>query len=149
MDEVTPHEAQVLLANEGTIFIDVRSQPEFQAGHVPLAYNVPIAFACEGGFEDNPVFIGVVERHFSKRLPIVVGCKSGGRSGRAALLLREAGYTVVFDMPAGFEGKRDAFGSLVTKGWSRCDLPVENGKGSDRSYESLTLDCAHNPTLPA
>ncbi|MCA9595042.1 MAG: hypothetical protein KC776_17110, partial [Myxococcales bacterium] len=38
---VTPHEVVEML-KDGYVYVDVRSQPEFEAGHVPGSLNVPL-----------------------------------------------------------------------------------------------------------
>jgi rhodanese-related sulfurtransferase len=123
---VTPEEAQALLA-QGAVYLDVRSEVEFEQGHPPGALNLPIAHLGPGGMTPNPEFLGVVERAFGKGEKLVVGCKAGGRSRRAAEIMVQAGFTDVSDMTAGWEGSRDAFGRPLP-GWSRRNLPVESGE---------------------
>lgn len=132
---VSPEEAQALLA-EGYTYVDVRSEPEFEAGHPPGAVNVPISHAVAGGMTPNPDFLAVVERAFAKDAKLVVGCKAGGRSKRAASVLGGAGFTNVIDMSAGWDGARDAFGRL-TPGWTSRGLPVETGAPQGRSYADV------------
>jgi rhodanese-related sulfurtransferase len=132
---VSPEEAQTLMA-EGQTYVDVRSEPEFEAGHPAGAVNVPLSNMGAGGLEPNPDFMAVMERAFPKDAKLVIGCKTGGRSRRAATLLTSAGYTNVADMVAGFSGSRDAFGR-PTPGWSDKGLPVETGAPSGRSYPDM------------
>jgi rhodanese-related sulfurtransferase len=134
---VTPEEAHAMLA-EGAIYVDVRSEVEFQQGHPPGALNLPIAHLGPGGMTTNPEFLGVFQRAFGKNEKLVVGCKAGGRSRRAAEMLVNAGYTDVSDMAAGWEGSRDAFGRPLP-GWSRRNLPAENGEPSGQRYEDVKL----------
>lgn len=56
-----------------------------------------------------------------------MGCKSGGRSLRAAELATQLGYTSVVDMAGGFDGERDMTGRLLVAGWKESGLPVEQG----------------------
>ena len=62
---------------------------------------------------------------FPKDAKLVVGCKAGGRSARAAEMMAAAGFTGVVDQRAGFDGARDAFGQLTEPGWQPAGLPVE------------------------
>src|SRR4051794_38742234 len=121
---VSPAEAQQLMA-EGYTYLDVRSEPEFAAGHPKGAHNVPIMNAGPGGMKPNADFLAVVSALYPKDAKLVVGCKSGARSMRAAEALIAAGYTDVIDQRAGFEGPRDPFGALAEAGWGPAGLPVE------------------------
>ncbi len=133
---ISPQEASAKLA-EGWTYVDVRSEQEFEAGHPPGAVNVPIAFAAGGGMSPNPDFVRVMKAAFSTDAKIVVGCKAGGRSLRAAQMLLAEGYTNVVDQRAGWDGARDPFGQIVEAGWSRVGLAVEQGNPSGRSWEEM------------
>jgi rhodanese-related sulfurtransferase len=129
---VKPPEAAALLA-EGWKYVDVRSVPEFEAGHPTGAVNVPLLHLAAGGMTPNPEFQTVVEKVFGKDDKLVMGCRSGARSLRAAELLASWGYTNVVDMSGGFEGERDTMGRPVP-GWRPSGLPVEHeapGRGWD------------------
>jgi rhodanese-related sulfurtransferase len=123
--------------SSGWTYVDVRTVEEFEAGHVPGAVNVPIALASPGGMAQNPDFEPVMAAAFPKDARIVVGCKAGGRSMRAAMQLLAAGYTQVLEMRAGWDGARDAFGQLAEPGWSRSSQPVENGQPAGRSWDDM------------
>ena len=60
------------------VYLDVREDEEFAAGHVPGALHVPLAELPEraGELPDAPV---------------LTLCRTGGRAGRAAVWLREHG----------------------------------------------------------
>ena len=132
---VTPEEAQALIA-EGHTYVDVRSEPEFEGGHPAGAVNVPLSNMGPGGLEPNADFMSVMERAFPKDAKLVIGCKTGGRSRRAAAMLEAAGYTSLTDMVAGFAGSRDAFGR-PSPGWSQKCLPVESGAPAGSSYADM------------
>jgi rhodanese-related sulfurtransferase len=132
---VTPEEAKALL-DEGYVYLDVRSEPEFEAGHPPKALNVPLQHAAAGGLTPNEDFVSVVEANIPKDARVVIGCKAGGRSRRAAEILSAAGYENLADLSAGWDGKRDAFGRLIP-GWSRQGLPVEAGLPEGGRYSTL------------
>ena len=136
---VSPEEASALLlapGAEGYVYVDVRSEPEFEAGHVPGAFNVPLLHRGPGGMTPNPEFLTVMQQAFGKAEKIVVGCQSGGRSKRAAEQLVQAGFTELAEMPAGWAGSRDAFGAAVP-GWSKKGLPIEPGKPVGQSYADV------------
>jgi len=132
---VSPEEAAQLLES-GWVYVDVRSEPEFEAGHVPGALNVPLMHRGPGGMTPNAEFSSVMERAFGKDEKLIVGCRSGGRSRRAAEMLRQAGFSTVCDMFSGWEGSRDAFGRVVP-GWAAKGMPAESGQPEGQSYEAV------------
>ncbi len=132
---VSPEEA-VELMKDGWVYVDVRSVPEFEAGHVPHSFNVPLLNMGPGGMQPNPEFMEVMQRCFGKSEKLLLGCRSGGRSRRAAEMLVGAGYTQMADLLTGWEGNKDAFGRL-NPGWSRKDLPVETGIPPGYGYEDV------------
>ena len=134
---ISPAEAHAKMTDEDHAYVDVRTEEEFAAGHPAGAFNVPVMIAAAAGLEPNPEFVAVMERAFAKDAPIIVGCKMGGRSARAAKELLAAGFTRVLDQRAGWDGARGSFGELTEPGWSRTDLPRETGAPADRSYEAL------------
>jgi len=132
---ITPPQARQLLdSNHHFIYLDVRTVSEFEEGHTPGAWNVPVMEPGAGGkpMERNPRFLQTVAANFSKEQPIIVGCRSGGRSAIAAELLRDAGYRDVRNLEGGFGGSKDA------PGWSQCGYPIEKGSGGARSYEQMS-----------
>jgi rhodanese-related sulfurtransferase len=133
---VSPKEA-LDLQKDGWTYVDVRTEGEFTAGHPSGAFNVPISHAGAGGMTPNPDFVAVVERAFGKDAKIVVGCKAGGRSLRAAQALVGAGFTNVIDQRAGWDGARNPFGQLTEPGWSPAGLPSETGATAGHAYDDV------------
>jgi rhodanese-related sulfurtransferase len=134
---VSPAEARDLIDRQGYVYVDVRSLPEFAAGHPEGAYNVPLMNMGPGGMSPNADFLKVMGA-FAKDAKLVVGCKAGGRSARAAGMLESAGYTNVVDQRAGFEGAADpATGRMAEPGWRPAGLPVSNSPKPDRTDEAL------------
>lgn len=133
---VTPAEAADLLAG-GWIYVDVRTVQEFDAGHPPGAYSVPLMLQGPGGRTSNPEFVAVVEGALGRSTRMVVGCAGGVRSRRAAELLAEAGFEEVVDMRGGFAGESDATGRLVTPGWKASGLPITTAPEPGRRYQDL------------
>lgn len=132
---VSVDEAKKLL-DEGYVYVDVRSEPEFEAAHVPGALNVPLSHRGPQGLVPNPEFMSVMQAAFAKDEKLVVGCKSGGRSRRAAGLLEQAGFTEVVEMSAGIDGGRDAFGRAL-KGWVQEGLATEAGAPDGQRYSDV------------
>jgi rhodanese-related sulfurtransferase len=138
--EITPQQVHdVLSADPGVVYIDVRTEREFAAGHPQGAVNIPVAFPDPArGMMMNPDFVKVVESHFPKDKKIILGCQAGPRSNAAANLLQQAGYQDVSNMVGGFGGMRDASGNVVAPGWSSLGLPVSQENGDGVSYASLS-----------
>lgn len=132
---VDPAEAAALV-DAGWTFVDVRSVPEFEDGHPSGAYNVPIMHKGPSGMAPNPRFLEVMKRQFRPDQELVVGCRSGQRSLRAATLLAEHGFESVVDMRGGFGGER-AGAEVVCEGWQSRGLPVANTAEPGRSYAEL------------
>ncbi len=63
---ITPEEAKQLLdTNSDTIYLDGRTVPEFDAGHVVGAKNIPVVEPnLSGRMMMNPRFVEIVEANF-------------------------------------------------------------------------------------
>jgi rhodanese-related sulfurtransferase len=140
MKEITPQQAYDVLQREaGAVYIDVRTEREFAAGHPQGAVNIPVAFPDPGrGMIMNADFVRVVGDHFPKEKKIILGCQAGPRSNAAAGLLQQAGYQDISNMVGGFGGMRDSLGNVVAPGWSSLGLPVSQDNGDGVSYQSLS-----------
>lgn len=62
------------------VLLDVREQEEWDRGHAPDAVHIPLG-ELERRLDELP-----------RSQPLVVTCRSGGRSSRAVTFLREKGY---------------------------------------------------------
>jgi rhodanese-related sulfurtransferase len=89
------------LQDGGAVLLDVRSRQEYGAGHAPGATNVPVE-EIDRRLRDIP----------SDRTVLTI-CQSGGRSARAAAVLRGRGLQEV----------RDVRGGMTA--WQRAGLPVQ------------------------
>lgn len=78
---ISGSEARALVA-DGAVLIDVRTSGEFSSGHIEGARNVPL-----GELRSR------LDK-LSKKKPVVVYCRSGMRSARAARMLEKAGFAV-------------------------------------------------------
>jgi rhodanese-related sulfurtransferase len=96
------------MVEEGAFLLDVRTDEEWAAGHAPTAVHLPLA--------------ALSDRH--TELPsdrrIVVVCRSGGRSARAADALVGAGYDAV-NLAGGMQA------------WDALGLPVVTDAGDSGS----------------
>ena len=134
---VSPQQARELIERDGYVHVDVRSVPEFQAGHPEGAFNVPLLNLGPGGMAPNPDFLAVMQQAFPRDAKLVIGCKAGGRSARAAAMLESVGFTNVVDQRAGFEGAHDPATGRMEPGWRPAGLPVSRDPAPGRDYESL------------
>ncbi len=73
--------------DQGALVIDVRTPPEYERGHLPMAHLLPYAQIA------NRIEAVVTDRD----RPIVLYCHSGRRSGIAAATLQEMGYRRVIN----------------------------------------------------
>lgn len=137
--EITPQQAhEVLEKDTSAVYIDVRTEREFTAGHPEGAVNIPVAFPDPArGMVMNADFVRIVESNYPKEKKIIVGCQAGPRSNAAAGLLQQAGYQDISNMVGGFGGMRDPMGKVLAPGWSSLDLPVSQDNGQGVSYQSL------------
>jgi rhodanese-related sulfurtransferase len=137
MRRVSPQEAYALLTDEGFVYLDVRTVPEFESGHPAGAYNVPWVEPSEHGTTRNAAFVSQVRARFAPETPLVVGCASGVRSLEAAELLAGAGFSRVVEQRAGMAGVRDPFGRLKERGWRDEGLPVSHEALPGRGHRAL------------
>jgi rhodanese-related sulfurtransferase len=114
---ISPKEAAAKM-RDGWVYVDVRPRADFAAGHPAGALNVPF----EG---DASAFVAEVRAAVAPDARLVVGCRSGVVSVRAAEALAASGFADVVEQRAGFEGSRGTFGELREAGWEREGLPVD------------------------
>ena len=85
-------EAESLLEAEDAILLDVRTQEEYDQGHLPGAVCLPVETLMDG---DLSVLLP------DKQAPLVLYCRTGARSADAAQVLSELGYTDITDLAGG------------------------------------------------
>ena len=86
--QVNPEEAAAMMESETDyILLDVRTQQEYEQGHIPGAICVPNEAIGSGEISELP----------DKEQLILVYCRSGNRSKQAAEKLANAGYTNVVE----------------------------------------------------
>lgn len=127
----SPDAISLAATDPSLVHIDVRSVPEFEAGHAPSAYNIPLMHMGPGGMVPNASFAAEVEARFPKDTPIMVSCKAGGRSARAAALLEGLGYTRLSDHIGGWGGGNG------DPGWVAAGGPAATTALPGRDYAAL------------
>jgi phage shock protein E len=73
---------------KGALVIDVRSEGEFRARHLPGVVNIPLDRLSEE----------IVRRAPDKTQPLLLHCLSGARSGVGKRILKQSGYNCAFNL---------------------------------------------------
>lgn len=84
---VSPAKAREYL-EAGAVIVDVRSEGEFGARHLPKAINIPL----------DRLGDGIRQRAPDKEQPVLLHCLSGTRSGMGKALLKKLGYRNAFNL---------------------------------------------------
>ncbi|MHC4727847.1 MAG: rhodanese-like domain-containing protein, partial [Planctomycetota bacterium] len=117
--DVTAQQARDLIeSTNDLIIVDVREPFEYcdDIGHIPWALNYPLTSGVlEVRYEELPL-----------HSPILVVCRSGGRSNRAANFLDSQGFSMVYDMMGGMNA------------WIWETEPCKSGRDSTVSAETNT-----------
>lgn len=87
--ETTINQGSILLSEypDRSYLIDVRTQEEFNEGHVPGAINLPL----------NNLDKSIKSLTINEEDILLVYCRSGNRSKEASSILRDLGYKLVID----------------------------------------------------
>jgi len=87
---------------DGKPVIDVREPEEFAAGHLPGAVNIPrgvLEFQVDG----HPALNFRTDPHLShRREPVILYCRTGGRSALAAEALKRLGFDRPLSLAGGY-----------------------------------------------
>ncbi len=95
--KISQEEAKAMMANGDVLVVDVRDAPEVAAsGKVKGAINVSRGMI---EFRADPN-VPYHDPAFAKDRTIILYCASGGRSALSGKVLKEMGYTQVFNMGA-------------------------------------------------
>lgn len=111
---------QMLLDDDSAVLVDVRTEAEWRTIGVPDTSEMGrepryVHWTDEHG-GSNPYFVDQVTEGLSPDTPILLICRSGGRSNAAAELLAASGYSNPINIVGGFEGPRGADGTH-SGGW--------------------------------
>ena len=122
--DITPTEAhEIVTTRDNAVLVDVRTQAEWTLVGVPVVESsLFIEWTSWPDGAPNPNFIRDVAGGLTQDQPLVVLCRTGGRSAVAAHALTDAGFTEVYNITDGFEGHPDANGHR-TGGWKGAGLP--------------------------
>jgi rhodanese-related sulfurtransferase len=96
----------VRLMNQGAVLLDVRSQAEFDSGHILDSKHVP---------QDQLASSTEVLKKYKDKV-VIACCESGMRSGAAARVLQAQGFTKVVNLKGGLQAWRAENLPLVKPG---------------------------------
>jgi len=82
---------EILDTNDDAQLVDVRTQEEFSVSHLKNAQNICVT---DADFKERVASL-------DKTKPVYVYCKKGGRSARAANILKDLGFTKIYDLQGG------------------------------------------------
>lgn len=88
----SPEDFQEKIVSSDVKLIDVRTHSEFSEGHIANATNIDV---LQSDFKDKVA-------NLDKEKPVLVYCKKGGRSAKAATILKEMGFKEITDLEGGF-----------------------------------------------
>lgn len=94
---VIPAAAVQLVNQQNAQVLDVRDATSFNKGHVANAENAPLEKLLKNS----------VKLKLDKNKPVIVACESGHSANRAAVALKEAGFSELFTLKGGLMAWRD------------------------------------------
>ncbi|MCW8931496.1 MAG: rhodanese-like domain-containing protein [Gammaproteobacteria bacterium] len=130
--------------SENVLFVDVRTRAEINFLGMPQSVDVNIPYMTLNEWyvwneekknfklEVNSQFVNVLNKRLAakgltKNDIIILLCRSGSRSAKAADLLTKNGFKKVYSVVDGFEGDKsksvDSKGQRVINGWKNAGLP--------------------------
>ncbi|PKQ43601.1 rhodanese-like domain-containing protein [Confluentibacter flavum] len=89
---ITPEEMQSFLEADNVQLIDVRTQEEYNKGHIKGAQNINFF---------SPTFFDDINK-LDKEKPVYLYCNSGKRSANCAEKMIEIGFVKIYDLEGGF-----------------------------------------------
>lgn len=112
---ITPAQAGEMMAKGNTLVIDVRDAPEVEkSGKIAGAVHVSRGMLEFRADPETPYH----DKNFTKDKTLILYCASGGRSALGGKVLKEMGYTQVYNL--------GAFKDWVDSGRA-VDKPIEPG----------------------
>lgn len=98
IEMITPEQVFEAVYSDHTLqLVDVRTEEEYSVSHLKNAQNICVT---NDDFEEKVAGL-------DKNKPVYVYCQKGGRSARAAEILKKLGFTKVYDLEGGIENWED------------------------------------------
>lgn len=94
-DDITSSEFLNIERKTNLIILDVRTEEEFKSGRIPNSINIDVL--------NTSSFIKKISE-LDKNKEVIVYCKSGVRSKKAASILSEKGFKKVLNLLGGIKG---------------------------------------------
>ena len=141
--------------NKKALFVDVRTRSEINFLGMPTLADANIPYMrmnewyawnekkqsfkldVNSDFEKN-IAARLKAKSLSKSDPIILMCRSGSRSAKAANLLAEMGYKKVYTVVDGYEGDKVKVGEFkgmrMKNGWKQAKLPWTYKLANEKMY---------------
>ncbi|MCU7938102.1 MAG: rhodanese-like domain-containing protein [gamma proteobacterium symbiont of Bathyaustriella thionipta] len=104
--DISPQQAVQLMSHEnGSLVLDVREDSEYQAGHIKDSVHIPMGSLASR--------VSELDKYKNKN--VILGCRSGSRSGRACSILKKNGFEKVHNLRGG------------VLAWEKDNLPMKKG----------------------
>ncbi|WCO00906.1 rhodanese-like domain-containing protein [Psychroserpens ponticola] len=88
---ISPEEMQTILELDDVQIVDVRTPEEYKDGFIDKSQNIDF---------HSPTFDEDITK-LDKSKPVILYCKSGGRSAKCSKKLKEAGFIKIYDLNGG------------------------------------------------
>lgn len=88
---VSPEEMKSLMDMDDVQIVDVRTEEEYNLEHIAKSQNIDVR---------SPNFDKEITK-LDKERPVLVYCKSGGRSAKCVEKLKDAGFVKIYDLSGG------------------------------------------------
>lgn len=95
--DVSPQQAAEM-QRQSSLIVDVRENDEWNAGHIAGAIHIPLSEISNR--------LNELEKY--KNAPVIMQCRSGVRSAKAANLLAKSGFMQIYNMEGGLNAWQDA-----------------------------------------
>lgn len=100
---ISPQQAAQMQSTQKAVILDVRENSEWRSGHIAGAIHIPLGEIGNRITELTPY----------QNMPIITQCRSGSRSAKAATVLKNAGFNIVYNMDGGLNA------------WEKADLEIQ------------------------
>ena len=137
-----------------TLFVDIRTPSElnYLGAATIMDAHVPLVFMDSSAWDDkkhrykranNNNFVADIDaalkkKGLSKNDTVIVICRTGKRSAKAADMLADNGYTKVYTVVDGYEGDKvkegENKGKRMVNGWKNSNLPWTYSLDKDYMY---------------
>jgi rhodanese-related sulfurtransferase len=106
--KITPAQARDMISKGNTLVVDVRDAPEVEkSGKIAGAVNVSRGMLEFRADPESPYH----DKNFSRDKTLILYCASGGRSALSGKVLKDMGYTEVYNV-GGFKDWADSGGAV-------------------------------------